>query len=360
MDIKSLLDDAGLQFTARGNNAILNSCPTCDGSDKLWIDLKKIKWVCFSCENKGAEYSSGGSYLLLTHVLGFSKRDAMQTISSGESVQYSDQMSFGEIGVNLEPEEEEKKYSIPSWFVSLVALPLTQSQYVENYLKSRHITEIYQKNRFSWMYDSNSYRLAVIIYDETGKAVGHQGRDLTGNGGEKFPKCQDRECKSFRKYLFWEQLGNCKSCGLPTELTLYPKTLSSYGLSRSNVLFGEDTIQWNHPVTIVEGPFDAANTPNSLATLGKSVSEEQISKIISKNPVEIIIYFDGDDPGYKGAVDLYRDLSPFVRLVSLVPTEKGSDPGSLTYNQNLCLITEQRTDFQTWCDKIPIPVFSMI
>jgi len=71
-----------------------------------------------------------------------------------------------------------------------------------------------------------------------------------------------------------------------------PKYTSPPG-AKSTVLYGYDWLTSNRAV-LTEGIFDALNTENGVALLGKTISDEQIKLLAAKNISDVTVLLDGD------------------------------------------------------------------
>ena len=72
------------------------------------------------------------------------------------------------------------------------------------------------------------------------------------------------------------------------------------------IIFNERLIDWTKPIYLVEGPIDTLFLPNSIAMLGKKMSDLLFDTLYEK-AVEIIIVLDGD--AYNDAIKLYHTLN---------------------------------------------------
>jgi len=113
-----------------------------------------------------------------------------------------------------------------------------------------------------------------------------------------------------------------------------------------NIIVFEMFINWDLPnVIICEGIFDAiAIRRNVIPLLGKSMSNVLYEKIIRKN-LNIIIYLDYD--AIQDSIKLSEKLYNQGINVYLAIPPKNSDPGDLSFEQNLKIInTAEKMDLQ--------------
>lgn len=75
---------------------------------------------------------------------------------------------------------------------------------------------------------------------------------------------------------------------------------------KQNIIFFENMINWDLPVYLVEGVFDAIRLPNAIPMLGKIPSFYLISKLMQQNS-KVILCLDED--AIQDAFEIYEDLS---------------------------------------------------
>jgi len=100
------------------------------------------------------------------------------------------------------------------------------------------------------------------------------------------------------------------------ELTYYiarswdPRSKSKYKnpeAEKDKIIFNERLIDWNKDIYLVEGVFDSFFLDNSIAMLGKHMSDLLFNSIYTKSNGFIIVALDGD--AFKDAVKIYRTLN---------------------------------------------------
>lgn len=77
--------------------------------------------------------------------------------------------------------------------------------------------------------------------------------------------------------------------------------------SKDEIIFFESTINWNADIYLCEGAFDAIFLPNSIAMLGKHMSELLLNTLYEKANGNIIICLDSD--AFQDAIKLYHNLN---------------------------------------------------
>jgi DNA primase len=89
-----------------------------------------------------------------------------------------------------------------------------------------------------------------------------------------------------------------------------PNTRAKYKnpeAEKDKIIFNESLINWNQDIFLVEGVFDGFFLPNSIAMLGKHMSEKLFDTIYQRAMGNIIIALDGD--AWSNAVKLYHELN---------------------------------------------------
>lgn len=95
-----------------------------------------------------------------------------------------------------------------------------------------------------------------------------------------------------------------------------------------NLIFFEHLVDWNYPVVLCEGFFDAiAIRRNAIPLGGKFLSDALIEEIFSNKP-EVIVCLDND--ALKDSLEIYRFLSQNGILVRLCLLD-GKDPSEIGF-----------------------------
>lgn len=76
---------------------------------------------------------------------------------------------------------------------------------------------------------------------------------------------------------------------------------------KDEIIFGENRIDWNKDIQIVEGVFDSFFLDNPVVLLGKKISKLIFETIYNKCMGNIIICLDGD--AFKDGLKLYHELN---------------------------------------------------
>ena len=157
-------------------------------------------------------------------------------------------------------------------------------------------------------YDIFRGRVVIPILDASGKVVGFGGRALAKDALPKYINSPESAVFSKRSVL--------------------------YGLDKAKREIAE-----KDEAIIVEGYFDlialhAAGIRHSVATLGTSVTEDQISRL--RNHTEnITLMMDGDEAGVKSALRLITLFGEMGINGNMVVLPDGHDPDSLMRKEGL-------------------------
>lgn len=356
-DLEEVFDDHGIDFKDTDSHYIICECPDCGGKDKLFVDKKTKMWVCFKCaetdqfnENKEGR---GNLRSFLTRKVGMEPTTVKKIFEEEKIFTFTGEMSFKMIGIEEYQEETSlSSIEIPDRFKKLYCneFCVQQNKEAYDYLISRNVTTFEQIRKFNIMYDRRDKRIVFPAIDRTKKMVGYQMRDITERWKYEHPKCENPNCKFRHTWYFFDQSAvgrSCPGCELPLRNNFYPKSKNSKNFPKTEIFFNEQNINPNLPITIVEGPFDCINVPNSVAFLGKVLSETQFSILREWSPSEVILYMDQDKHGIRSIISVYNQISPFFNNVSCVLAPKGTDPGSFTLNQNISIISG-RLPFDLW------------
>ena len=273
--------------TARGNSAY--HCPYCNHhKPKLEINFSQEKkglnpWHCWACDKRGARVSN----LFKKINPPLEKFEELKKLIGSET-EYKETVKYDAL-------------KLPEEYKSLINNNDIIARHAMSYLKHRNITEDDILEYNIGYCDSGRYAKMVIIpsYYENGKL-----NYFTGRSFEKEP---------FVKYR-------------------NPET------SRDVVPF-ELFINWELPLILCEGPFDAiAIKRNAIPLLGKNLQQNLMKKIVTSTVKKIYIALDLD--ARKQALYFAEKFINEGKEVYLVELE-GKDPSEMGFSQFTNLI--QRT-----------------
>lgn len=270
--------------TARGNQA--HSCPHCNHhKPKLEINFSQTKkglnpWHCWACDKKGSRISQ------LFKKVGASpeKFEELKKLIGSET--------------EYKTTENTTQVKLPDEFKSLIDNNNILAKHAKIYLKNRGITqEDIEKYNIGYC-EYGRYAKMVIIpsYNEIGEL-----NFFTGRSFEKDP---------FVKYRNPEVSRNI----IPFELF----------------------INWNIPLIICEGPFDAiAIKRNAIPLLGKNMQQNLMKKIATSIVQKIYIALDTD--AMKQALNFVEYFINQGKEVYLVDLD-GKDPSDMGFTNFTKLI----------------------
>ena len=263
--------------TARGNQAY--PCPFCNHhKPKLEINFTENKqgnnpWHCWVCNKQGKTL-----------------RSLFKQVQASPE-QFSELKKLVKTGAEVQEVVVEHALSLPKELKSLVDNNDIIARHAKAYLKSRNIS-IDDIIKYNIGYcDGGRYANMVIIpsYDENGNL-----NYFTGRSFEKNPYVKYRNPEVSRDIIPFE-------------------------------LF----INWDSPLVLCEGPFDAiAIKRNAIPLLGKNIQTSLMKKIVKSTVEKIYIALDTD--AMKQALkfaEYFMDQGKEVYLVEL----EGKDPSDMGF-----------------------------
>ena len=94
------------------------------------------------------------------------------------------------------------------------------------------------------------------------------------------------------------------------------------------IIFNELFVNWNEPVSLVEGFFDSINVPNSIPLLGKTINNQLLYALVTRKVPFVHIVLD------KGEVKSATELADRLQLLDIpfgiVDISPYKDPGDMT------------------------------
>ena len=266
----------------KSRDEYLFACPYCKHHKrKLSVNLALGVYKCWVCDSKGKSL-----YRLVKrfgpHTLARKWRELNQQVDMSEATDL----------FHPSPEIEEKqRLSLPPGFIFLGAPDLPhEARRPLRYLMERDIT--LQDVRFYKLGFclEGEYRKRIIIpsFDDEGYCNYFVGRTYNGDGLKyKNPR-----------------------------------------ISR-NVIFNELLIDWEKPVILVEGPFDALKARNSICILGSTLNTNSrlFAKLVEKQPR---VYVGFDDDAMKKSLRVIKNMLEYGLEVYKMDTSGAEDLGSLS------------------------------
>jgi DNA primase len=266
----------------QSNDEYLFSCPYCKHHKrKLSVNISKNTYKCWVCDSRGRNV-----YGLVRRFGNHSQKQHWRSFE--ETVEISE---FDNIFEEKEIEETIQRIKLPSEYVCLANknLPFTAKNALK-YLKKRKITE-YDILRWKIGYcESGEYRNRIII----------PSFNLDGY------------CDYFVARTYTE------------DWLKYKNPPAS-----KNVVFNELMIDWEKPVVLVEGIFDAINAENSIPLLGSTLSaHSRLFKALLTHSKRVYVALDKD--AEKKALNIIKTLISHGVEVYKVDTPDHEDVGEMT------------------------------
>jgi Toprim-like len=293
--IKQIISEQGLNFKEKPRT-IYTVCPDCNRSDKLSILKANGFTICYrgSCEFKGPR----PFYQWLMKTAKITADAAMDKIYNDYDQEYSEEVQLklnlkNDLPEHLESEQNIYPVEWPLAFTETLDSPSSKLGVL--YLESRGISKDIGKKYKIWFNYINQ-RIIFPIYREN-TCIGWQARSINSN--------------------------------------VIPKMLNSTGFQRASSVMFIDNVKEDDFVIITEGPIDAIKFDlcgNTVATMGKIISEKQIKIIMEKNPKKIYLALDDD------AAPEMRKLQSKIQ----VPVYKIDVPESA---KQRCLLQNKKADF---------------
>jgi DNA primase len=277
--INTLDSTLGVGTSLKGNEQS-HHCPFCHHhKKKLQINLETQKWHCWVCDARGARITSLLKKLKVDY----------KTIQIINDI-------YGDYEYTSNIEDYPEKLELPNQFKPLYKKPKSINPIYNqaiHYLKRRGITmdEVFRYN---------------IGYCENGL---YGGRVIIPSYTE------DGELNYFIARSFYED-NKMKYKNPP--------------VSRNVVVF-DNQINWNEPITLVEGVFDAFSVKrNAIPLLSKFLLTELKNKILNKGVKEINILLDSDaiDDSTKHTEFFQRNG---IKVKNIIP--EGKDAGEMGFDK---------------------------
>lgn len=303
-----LADRVTVRYESEGENGTeyVCDCPMCGRSDKLWVNARTGRWICYYC-NEG-----GGLYRLVQELDEVTPAEARRILSAGAGRLLAPMLK--ELGGEAEPEDEgevqapelKPEHRLPTGFIPVYD-PDTRRWVIPEYLRKRGIK----------VRTAATYKLGAV---------------LSGD-------CEDAECEGKPVCRYVNRLV------LPVyrrgELVMfqaramaadgYPKYLGP-PWPKKNVLFGIDEVAGCDSVTLVEGAFDALAVVQvgvpAVGLMGKVLSPGQVGALLRAGVRRVTIMLDGDAVGRAAVKAATQLLEPLMAEVRIAQLPEDTDPAS--------------------------------
>jgi hypothetical protein len=277
-------------------------CPFCKHNNrkklKLAIHLEKCFYHCWLCDKKG----SNVPYLLskIDKTLSDKSKKLFKSKSSKSNVlDFDIAKLFGAESIFEEMQEE--AIAIPEGFKLLATSFNSSNPDIKSVFK-------YALNRGVSKHKLWFLRLGYSLNSEYQRCLIIPSLDANGK----------------INYFTARRIDVDTSCGYKYKNANVPK---------KNMIFNEINIDWNIPLTLVEGPLDLLKTnDNATCLLGSVLTEDMLLfKKIVKNKTDINLALDED--AYYKAIKIAKLLSAYDVNVNIVNTRGYPDVGDMTSNQ---------------------------
>ena len=294
--IINILDEVlGVGTSLKGNEQA-HHCPFCHHhKKKLQINLETQQWHCWVCDSKGRKIQT-----LLKRLHVDSKRIKKVYEIYGDDYIVS----------STTTDEEKVELRLPSEFKSLLKKPKGLNplyKKVVQYAKDRRISkEDIIKYNIGYC-DSGIYTNRIIIpsYDVDGRLNYFIARSV-----------------------FTEERFKYKNPPISKNVTIF-----------------ENQINWNKPITLTEGVFDAlAVKRNAIPLLGKFIPKTLMDSIYKRGVKEIKIIFDKDAQD-QALYYVNYFMNNGITVTNILPTEK--DAGDMGFSEvNKMLKQTKKSGFE--------------
>tara|TARA_B000000557_G_scaffold248855_1_gene233803 strand:- start:3372 stop:4370 length:999 start_codon:yes stop_codon:yes gene_type:complete len=274
-------------------------CPFCQHPNKkklkLVIHLEKSFYHCWVCDKKG----SNVPYLLskIDKNLSEKSKNIFKNNKKSSSIEIDIRSLFGDNTLDIDLDIEEK-VEIPNGFKLLANAFNSNNPDVRDVFKYALKRGINKHKiwflRLGYSLDSDFSRCLIIpSLDKDGNINYYTARkiDVDTNCGYKY-----------------------KNANVP----------------KKNIIFNEINIDWNSPLTLVEGPLDLLKTnDNATCLLGSSLTEDmKLFQEIVKNKTTVNLALDAD--AYYKCVKIAKLLSYYDIKVNILDTRGNFDVGDMT------------------------------
>lgn len=267
-------------------------CPFCGKKNKLCINPEFNYLKCWTCDFKGDIYY----FLDLAEKLKF--KEAYQLISSYREQSYSYVVSERRTFNSLNVFNTSSNFSFPCGYKPLLEGGTHLGSLARAYLGRR-------KFDLEYLADKGFGYVDEVCQDLTKDLFGYIIMPFSRNGIYYYYNA--------RNYM-------------NNPLRYKNPSTEAFGVGKSSLLWNEDALLQTKKLWVMEGVFSALTIgDDAIATMGKSVSASQISKILKSSAKEIVIAFDPNT--WKESIDLASKLLNYkaVKLLDL----KTGDPNDL-------------------------------
>jgi DNA primase len=283
--LDSIFGKSKLHYPSKGQ--ISYDCPVCsydlkgmdklDGKGNLEINYAQHVFKCWVC---GETHNTKGHLGYLIDRYGKRKdKELYELIRPDEFKRVDKEYDELKLPKDFKLATDGSQYHIPF-------------REMRNYLKKRGVTdEMIQKHQIGYSLDGDyAYRIIIPSFDEEGELNYYTGRSWNPNSKSKYKNPE---------------------------------------AEKQIIIFNESLIDWEQDIYLCEGPFDALFLPNSIALLGKKMSDLLFETLYDKAKKDIVIVLDSD--AWEDSKRLYFKLSggKLYGRIKVVKLPEGKDIADL-------------------------------
>lgn len=294
----------GKADNSTGSPEFIYHCPVCKHhKKKLQIHLDRDSktfgyWNCWTCTPK----SSGKNVLSLLNLISKHKRVLKDDIDDLKSMLPNTNRNNFNITVN---EETERVITLPQEFKSLTKKS-EDPEYKNALYYAINVRKLTPQDIIRYN----------IGYCDSGR---YSGRLIIPSYDSNF------ELNYFQARAYYKE-----------DQMRYNNPKIDY----NSIIGFESMIDWNSPITLVEGALDAIGVrQNCIPSFGKNVSDKLRLKILEMNVRDINIFLDPD--AIKNSIDLAKEFLSSGRRVKMI-ISKGDDPSKMGYKRCTELIKNSK------------------
>jgi DNA primase len=265
------------------NEEYLFSCPYCNHhKKKMSVNISKNSYKCWVCDTSGRNI-----FYLVKRFGNYNHRKAWSDFFD----ERMDISEFDNLFETAKIEEHQQKVSLPNKYICLANKTLSPTaREALKYLKKRGLSS----------YDILRWKIG---YCETGE---YKNRIIIPSFN------LDGYCNYFIARTYRQDWLKYKNPPVSKD-----------------VIFNELSVDWDKPITLVEGVFDAINADNSIPLLGSTLnSHSRLFKAILTHSKRIYIALDQD--AERKALNIVNVLNTYGVKVYKIDTSAYEDVGSMT------------------------------
>ncbi len=303
-DIENFLKSRGVKYEKKSTYYLIEHCISCKKNRKMILNRESKFFKCFVCNFKG-------SLIKFIQIIDDISVPKVISLLKGQSFCTPTKKLDDILDSDLNKTELFKEQSLPHFS----KIDLNDHSEVSIYLKKERGYTQELVDLFNIRYSPFQKRVIFPIYDHLNRLVGWQARDITGLD--------------------------------PIKILTQPK-----GFKKNTILYNFNRVKHESFVTIVEGPVDCHKSYqfNSVAILGKTISNEQINLLIGMENLNRI-YIGLDPDANREISQLISEFCPYFNIKILNLPNGIKDLGDCNIDQaNIFL--DQSTDFSNNYGKI--------